>query len=61
MRAVYCNMMLLKDRATAEDLCEHVFTKIYEADDDNHANSLPLFASVSDMGKSLVRKDSGKY
>jgi len=48
-------------RDTAEDLINHHFTKIYEDDD---VASMPLFASVSDMSemrKSLVRKDSGKY
>jgi len=49
-------------RATAEDLINHPFTKIYEDDESNQ--SIPVFASVSDMSdmrRSLVRKDSGKY
>lgn len=50
-----------KERAAAEDLLNHHFTKVYEDDD---ACSMPLFTSVSDMSdmrRSLVRKDSGKY
>ena len=55
-------MLFIVLRATAEDLINHPFTKIYEDDESNQ--SIPVFASVSDMSdmrRSLVRKDSGKY
>ena len=68
-----------EERASAQDLLSHNFTKVREAaggcdtfiifspsqifeEDDNQ--SLPMFASASEfseMRKSLVRKDSGKF
>ena len=51
-----------EERATAQDLLSHNFTKVFD-EDENHP-SIPLFASVaegSDWKKSLVRKDSGKF
>jgi len=50
-----------EERAAAQDLLSHNFTKIFEEDDNQ---SLPMFASASEfseMRKSLVRKDSGKF
>lgn len=49
------------ERATAQDLLSHNFTKIFE---EYENQSLPLFASISDfseMRRTLVRMDSGKY
>jgi len=51
-----------EERATAQDLLGHNFTKVFDEEDNNP--SIPLFASVADgfeYKKSLVRKDSGKF
>jgi len=51
-----------EERAEAQDLLNHNFVKVFEGDDENP--SLPLFASISDfseMRRTLVRRDSGKY
>jgi serine/threonine protein kinase len=51
------------ERAHAEDLLNHQFTKIYE--DEEGVQSIPLFSSVNPGStsphKPLVRKDSNKY
>ncbi len=51
-----------EERATAQDLLSHNFTKVFDEDENNP--SIPLFTSVadgSDWRKPLVRKDSGKF
>jgi len=56
-----CFVQNPQERATAQDLLSHNFIKIFEEDENQ---SLPLFTSFSDfseMRRSLVRKDSGKY
>jgi len=50
-----------EERAEAQDLLNHNFVKI-ECEEENP--SLPLFASITDfseMRRTLVRRDSGKY
>ena len=67
-----------EERASAQDLLSHNFTKVSRAGesftditndliqifDEDENPSLPMFASASEfseMRKSLVRKDSGKF
>jgi len=58
----YCFVHSPEERATAQDLLSHNFTKVFDEDENNP--SIPLFTSVaegSDWRKSLGRKDSGKF
>ena len=51
-----------EERASAQDLLSHNFTKIFDEDENNP--SIPLFHSIADgmeQKKPLARKDSGKF
>ena len=52
-----------EERATAQDLLSHNFTKVFDEEENNP--SLPLFHSIADgvdqRKSSLMRKDSGKF
>ena len=74
-----CFMHQPQERATAQDLLSHNFTKVrgnqlrrkhsieyinFQIFEEDENPSLPLFASISgfsEMRRSLVRQDSGKY